>query len=245
MLNGQLAIVTGASRGIGRAIATSLAETGAEVACVATTEPNAQATVDVIVAAGGKAAAYALDVSRSEDVTTVFDRIMTEHGTPAILVNNAGITKDTLMMRMADEDWQRVLDVNLSGSYFCTKAVMRSMMKARYGRIINISSVVGLHGAAGQANYAASKAGLVGLTLATAKELGSRGITCNAVAPGFIATDMTVDLPEEMRADAEKRTPAGRLGEPGDIAAAVLFLASPSASFITGQVLTVDGGLFL
>jgi 3-oxoacyl-[acyl-carrier protein] reductase len=161
------------------------------------------------------------------------------------VVNNAGITKDTLILRMKDEDWDRVIQVNLKGAFNMIRAAAKPMMKARYGRIINISSVIGLHGGAGQANYAASKAGIIGLTMATAKELGSRGITCNAVAPGFIETDMTGDLPAEFRDYVEKSAPAGRLGKPEDISPAILFLASKEASYVTGQTLTVDGGLFL
>ena len=235
----QVAIVTGASRGIGRAIAEGLGREGAKVACIATTESNARATAERI--AGARA--YALDVSNSEAVSEVFGQIENDLGVPNILVNNAGITRDQLIMRMKDEDFDSVLAVNLRGAYLCSKAVCRGMMKARSGRIINISSIVGLHGAAGQANYAASKAGMIGLTMALAKEFGSRNITVNAVAPGFIETDMTSDLPSEMRDQAVAGAPLGRLGSPEDIAGAVLFLASSDASFITGQVLTVDGGL--
>ncbi len=238
----QVVIVTGASRGIGRAIAHGFASEGAKVACIATTVTNASATADAI---GGGALPFALDVSDSASVERVFAEIEKSLGMPSVLVNNAGITRDQLLMRMKDEDFDRVLAVNLRGAYLCTKSVTRAMMKARYGRIINISSIVGLHGAAGQANYAASKAGLIGLTLALAKELGARNITCNAVAPGFIETDMTSDLPEEMREQVIKAAPLGRLGTPEDIASAVLFLASASAGYMTGQVLTVDGGLTL
>lgn len=242
---GKVVAVTGASRGIGRQIAVEFGRRGAAVACIATAVGNVATTVEEIVAAGGKANAYGLDVSDSESVESVFGQIASDLGQVEILVNNAGITRDTLMMRMKDEDWDRVIAINLKGAYLCTKAVMRAMMKARSGRIINISSIVGLHGSAGQANYAASKAGLIGFTLATAKELGSRGITCNAVAPGFIETDMTSELPEEMRETVVKQAPIGRLGTPADIAAAVLFLASDEAGYITGQTLTVDGGLTL
>jgi 3-oxoacyl-[acyl-carrier protein] reductase len=238
---GQVVIVTGASRGIGREIASQFAARGAQVACVATTVAGAQSTVDAI--GGGKA--FACDVSQSDQVEQLIADIQESLGTPSVLVNNAGITRDTLMLRMKDEDWDRVLEVNLKGAFLTTRAVAKPMMKARYGRIVNISSVIGLHGASGQANYAAAKAGLIGLTLSTAKELGSRGITCNAVAPGFVATDMTSDLPEEFKAYVEKTAPAGRLGEPADIAPAVLFLASKEAAYITGQTLTVDGGLML
>ena len=241
----QVVAVTGASRGIGRETAVQFAAQGAKVACIATTLGNAQSTVDVIEAAGGIARPYALDVSQWNDVETVFGTIAEDRGPVEVLVNNAGIARDTLMMRMSDEDWDRVLAVNLKGAYQCTKAVMRPMMKARKGRIINVSSIVGLHGAAGQANYAASKAGLIGLTLATAKELGSRSITCNAVAPGFIETDMTSDLPDAMKEHVIQNAPLGRLGSPADIASVILFLASDAAGYMTGQTLTVDGGLTL
>ena len=244
-VEGKVVVVTGASRGIGRGIATAFAKQGATVACVATTEAGAAGTVAVIEAEGGKAKAYACDVSQSEAVDALFTAIVNELGTPAVLVNNAGINRDTLLIRMKDEDWDKVVDVNLKGTFLCIRAVARVMMKARYGRIVNISSVVGQTGAAGQANYAASKAGLFGLTMSIAKELGSRGITCNAVAPGFIETDMTEDLPAEMRESVIKTAPAGRLGTPADIAPAVLFLASEEAAYVTGQTITVDGGLTL
>ncbi len=242
---GKIVVVTGASRGIGRGIALAFASQGATVACVATTEAGAASTVASIEEAGGIGKAYACDVSSAESVDALFSAIGKDLGTPAVLVNNAGINRDSLVLRMKDEDWDRVLDVNLKGAFLCIRAVSRTMMKARYGRIINVSSVIGLTGAAGQANYAASKAGLFGLTMSVAKEFGSRGITCNAVAPGFIETDMTEDLPAEMREMVVKSAPAGRLGTPNDIAPAVLFLASEGAGYITGQTLTVDGGLTL
>jgi 3-oxoacyl-[acyl-carrier protein] reductase len=238
----QVVIVTGASRGIGKEIARAFALEGAKVACVATSEAGASKTADEI---GNGAKGYACDVSDSASVDSLVESVGQDLGTPSVLVNNAGVTKDTLILRMKDEDWDRVLGVNLKGAFNMIRAVAKPMMKARYGRIVNISSVVGLHGAAGQANYAASKAGLIGLTLATAKELGSRGITSNALAPGFIETDMTEDLPAEFREHVAKNAPAGRLGTPGDIAPAILFLASKEAAYITGQTLTVDGGLFL
>ena len=238
----QVVIVTGASRGIGRAIAAAFAEKGAKVACVATTLANATATAETI---GDSARAYACDVSDSASVEALFESVIADLGTPSVLVNNAGITRDGLIIRMKEEDWDRVLAVNLKGAYNCTRAAAKPMMKARYGRIINITSIIGQTGAAGQANYAASKAGLIGLTKSIAKELGSRNITCNAVAPGFITTDMTAELSDDFRAHVEKSAPAGRLGTPEDIAAAVVFLAEGSSSYITGQTLTVDGGLSL
>ena len=238
--SGQVVVVTGASRGIGRAIAEGFAAEGAKVACVATTLAGAEATA---LAVGGRA--YAADVSSSTSVAELFEAILADLGTPSVLVNNAGITRDGLMLRMKDDDWDRVLDVNLKGAFLTIRAATKSMMKARYGRIVNLSSVIGQSGAAGQANYAASKAGLIGLTKSVAKELGSRNITCNAVAPGFIETDMTGDLPAEFRDHVEKTAPIGRLGTPADITPAVLFLASRDAGYITGQTLTVDGGLIL
>ncbi len=242
---GKVVIVTGASRGIGREIATQFGAKGAKVACVATSEAGAAGTVEAITSAGGEAKAYGCDVSDSAAVEALFASISADFGTPSVLVNNAGITRDTLMMRMKDEDWDRVLDINLKGAFLCIRAATKPMMKARYGRIVNITSIVGQSGAAGQVNYSASKAGLIGMTKSVAKELGSRGITCNAVAPGFIETDMTHDLPAEFKETVIKNAPAGRLGSGSDIAAAVLFLASDDASYITGQTLTVDGGLTL
>jgi 3-oxoacyl-[acyl-carrier protein] reductase len=238
----QIVIVTGASRGIGKEIARAFANHGAKVACVATTSQGAESAAGDL---GNGAAGFACDVADSASVEALMDAVQTQMGTPQVVVNNAGITKDTLILRMKDEDWDRVIQVNLKGAFNMIRAAAKPMMKARYGRIINISSVIGLHGGAGQANYAASKAGIIGLTMATAKELGSRGITCNAVAPGFIETDMTGDLPAEFRNYVEKSAPAGRLGKPEDISPAILFLASKEASYVTGQTLTVDGGLFL
>ena len=238
----KVVVVTGASRGIGRGIAEAFAQHGACVACVATTLANAEVTANAI---GGKARPFACDVADEVSVDAFFKAVEADMGVPQVLINNAGITRDTLLMRMKDDDWDRVMDVNLKGTFHCIRAVSRPMMKARYGRIVNISSVIGQIGAAGQANYAASKAGLFGLTMSVAKELGSRGITCNAIAPGFIETDMTEGLTPEFRDHVTKNAPAGRLGTPSDIAAAVLFLASNEASYITGQTLTVDGGLTL
>ncbi|HMS54932.1 MAG TPA: 3-oxoacyl-[acyl-carrier-protein] reductase [Fimbriimonadaceae bacterium] len=239
-LDGKVAIVTGASRGIGKDVAKVLAGQGATVACVATTEDGANRTATEI---GGKG--YACDIGETESVEALVARVAEDLGTPAILVNNAGITRDTLLMRMKDEDWSKVIDVNLGGAFRTIRAASKLMMKARYGRIVNLSSIVGLGGAAGQANYAAAKAGLVGLTKSVAKEFGSRGITCNAIAPGFIETDMTAELPEAFREQVTKSAPAGRLGTGMDIAAAVLFLASEESAYITGQTLVVDGGLTL
>lgn len=238
----QVVVVTGASRGIGRGIAEAFAKEGARVACVATSEAGAKATADAL---GNGAKAYACDVSDSEAVEDLFNKVQEEMGAPAVLVNNAGVARDTLLLRMKDEDWDTVLNVNLKGAFLCIRAVTRSMMKARYGRIVNISSIVGQHGQAGQANYAASKAGIFGLTMSVAKELGSRGITCNAIAPGFIQTDMTESLSEEMKEHVVKTAPAGRLGSAEDVASAVLFLASRESAYITGQTITVDGGLTL
>ena len=238
----QIVVVTGASRGIGRGIAEAFGREGARVACVATTEAGAKATASVI---GNDSKGFACDISSAESVEQLFTAIQEEMGAPSVLVNNAGITRDTLLIRMKDEDWDSVIDVNLKGTFLCIRAVTRSMMKGRYGRIVNISSIVGQHGQAGQANYAASKAGIFGLTKSVAKELGSRGITCNAIAPGFIETEMTDSLPAEMREHVLKTAPAGRLGTAADVAAAVLFLASQESAYVTGQTLTVDGGLTL
>jgi 3-oxoacyl-[acyl-carrier protein] reductase len=239
---GQVVVVTGASRGIGREIAQQFAAQGARVACVATTLAGAQGTVDVI---GDTARAYAADVSETETFEALFKAIIDDFGQVDVLVNNAGITKDQLVLRMKDEDWDRVIAVNLRGTFLCTRAALKPMIKARYGRIVNVTSIIGQGGAAGQANYAASKAGVIGFTKSIAKEWGSRGLTCNAVAPGFIETDMTADLSEDFRTHVIKTAPAGRLGSGADIANAVLFMAARDAGYITGQVLTVDGGLTL
>jgi 3-oxoacyl-[acyl-carrier protein] reductase len=241
----QVVIVTGASRGIGKVIAQQFAALGANVACVATTEKGAQASADEIIAAGGKAKGFACNISETESVEALVAAVVEQMGTPAVLINNAGITADTLILRMKDEDWDRVLDVNLKGAFLLIRSLSKHMMKARYGRIVNVTSVIGLHGGAGQANYAAAKAGLIGLTMTVAKEFGSRGITCNAIAPGFIQTDMTEDLSQEFKDYVAKNAPAGRLGTPEDIAPAIMFLASKEAAYITGQTLTVDGGLMI
>jgi 3-oxoacyl-[acyl-carrier protein] reductase len=242
----QVAVVTGSGRGIGHAIAVRLAKEGARVASVSRTEANAQKTADEINAARADAAkAYAVDVADQAAVQKAAAQIFEDFGRVDILVNNAGVTRDGLSMRMSMEDWDTVLNTNLKGAFNFIQAVMRPMIKQRSGRIINISSIAGLIGNAGQANYAASKAGLIGLTKTLARELASRGITVNAVAPGLIETDMTTVLSEEIRQNILKNVPLGKLGEPEDIAGAVAYLASAEAKYITGQVLTVDGGMVM
>lgn len=242
----QVAVVTGAGRGIGHAIAVRLASEGARVASVSRTEANAKKTAEEINASRADAAkAYAVDVADHAAVQKIGAQILEDFGRVDILVNNAGVTRDGLSMRMPVEDWDTVLNTNLKGAFNFVQALVRSMTKQRSGRIINISSVIGLIGNAGQANYAASKAGLIGLTKVIARELASRGITCNAVAPGFIATDMTSGLPEELKTGVVKQIPLGCFGAPEDIASAVAFLASAEAKYITGQVLTVDGGMVM
>ena len=243
-LNGQTALVTGAGRGIGRAIAIALAECGAEVVVnYASSAAAAEDVVEAITASGGQAWAQKADVSDEADVDNLIKAVLERSGRLDVLVNNAGITRDGLLMRMKTSDWQAVIDLNLTGVFLCSRAVARPMLKQKSGRIINITSVVGLMGNAGQANYAAAKAGVVGLTKSTAKELASRGITVNAVAPGFIATDMTKDLD----ADAIlKDIPLGQFGTQEQVAGAVRFLAAdPAAAYITGQVLQVDGGMVM
>jgi 3-oxoacyl-[acyl-carrier protein] reductase len=242
----KVAVVTGSSRGIGRAIALRLAESGAKVVVnYRGSEAAANEVVEEIKANGGEAIAVQADVSQTAAVQALIDAAKKAFGRIDILVNNAGTTRDTLLMRMSEEDWDVVVDTNLKGSFNCIKAASRQMMRQRYGRIINVTSVAGLAGNPGQANYASAKAGLIGLTKTVAKELGSRGITCNAVAPGLVPTDLTASLPDELVQAALERTPLGRMGAVDDIAAAVAFLASDQASFITGQVLAVDGGLAL
>jgi 3-oxoacyl-[acyl-carrier protein] reductase len=244
-LANQIAVVTGAGRGIGRAIALKFAAEGADVACVSRTAENSQKVASEIQALGRRAWAYAVDVSDSVGVVAVAEKILADTGKVDILVNNAGVTRDGLLMRLSDEDWDAVLNTNLRGAFLFTKAFSRSFLKQRSGRILNIASVIGLMGNAGQCNYAASKAGLIGFTKSVAKEFASRGVTCNAVAPGFIETDMTAALSNELRAELLKRIPLNSLGQPEDVAEVALFLASPGARYITGQVLTVDGGMVM
>jgi 3-oxoacyl-[acyl-carrier protein] reductase len=244
-LENQIAVVTGAGRGIGRAIALKFAAEGADVVCVSRTAENSEKVAGEVRALGRKAWAHAVDVADTKAVETAAEKILAECGKVDILVNNAGVTRDGLLMRMSDADWDTVLNTNLKGAFLFTKAFTRAFAKQRSGRIINVSSVIGLIGNAGQANYAASKAGLIGFTQSVARELGSRGITVNALAPGFIETDMTAVLTPELKADIQKRIPLGALGQPDDIANAALFLASPGARYVTGQVLTVDGGMVM
>lgn len=240
-LTGKTALVTGAARGIGRSIAETLVACGAKVAIADLDLASAEKTAEEI----GEARGFACDVSDPTAVTMLIQTVEEAFGSLDILVNNAGITKDNLMARMKDEDWDAVMNVNLRSAFVSTRAAQRGMMKRRFGRIINISSVVGIMGNKGQANYAASKAGLIGLTKTAAKELASRGITVNAIAPGFIQTAMTDKLPDEAKAALSAQIPMGRLGEPKDIANAVAFLASDLAAYITGQVLVVDGGMVM
>lgn len=244
-LANHIAVVTGAGRGIGRAIALKFASEGADVACVSRTAENSEKVANEIRALGRKAWACAVDVSDPAAVAAAGEKILADAGKVDVLVNNAGVTRDGLLMRMADEDWDAVLDTNLKGAFSFTKAFARSFIKQRSGRIINVASVIGLIGNAGQCNYSASKAGLIGFTKSIARELASRGITVNALAPGFIETDMTAILNEEMRTELLKKIPLNSFGQAEDIASAALFLASPAARYITGQVLTVDGGMVM
>ncbi len=242
-LQGQVALVTGASRGIGRAIAVSLARNGANVACVATNADKLKETVDTIVSAGGQAAAFTCNVADSAAVDNLVEKVVEQMGRLDIVVNNAGITRDTLLPRMSDEQWDDVIATNLRGVFLLARAASRTMMSQRYGRIINVSSVSGIRGNKGQTNYSASKAGVIGFTQSLALELAGRNVTVNAVAPGFIETDMTAALGDLGKDEAKKRIPCKQLGQPEDIAEAVTFLASGAARYITGQVLTVDGGM--
>jgi len=244
-LSGHVALVTGASQGIGRTCALRLAKEGAAVALAARSQEKLHQLAAEITAAGGQAAAFGLDVGDEEQIKSTIKSAIAQFGKIDILVNNAGITRDQLVMRMKRADWDAVLQTNLTSAYLCIQQVISSMLKQRWGRILNITSVFGQMGQAGQANYAASKAGLIGLTMAIAREVGSRNITCNAIAPGFIETAMTATLGDEFKQNAVKQIPLGRVGTPEDIAGAVAFLASDEASYITGHVLNVNGGMLM
>ena len=241
----RTAVVTGASRGIGRAIALELGGRGAQIVGTATSASGATAIGEYLAAAGLAGRGAVLDVAKPDSVEAFFKELDAAEGTPAILVNNAGVTRDGLLMRMSAEDWQTVLETDLSSVYRTCKAVMRGMMKARYGRIVNIASVIAVMGNAGQSNYAAAKAGMIGFSKSLAREVGSRGITVNVVAPGFIATDMTGVLDEKTRAALLAQVPLGRLGSVEDVAHAVAYLASPEAGYITGETLHVNGGMYM
>jgi 3-oxoacyl-[acyl-carrier protein] reductase len=244
-LAGRVALVTGASRGIGRACAVKLASEGVTVAVAARNQQKLDELVGEIKVSGGNAIAFSLDVSDEEKIKSTFKAALGQFSKIDILVNNAGITRDQLVMRMKRADWDMVLNTNLTSAYCCIQQVIGSMLKQRWGRIINVSSIFGQMGQAGQANYAASKAGLIGLTMAIAREVASRSITCNAVAPGFVETAMTSGLPEDLKQTALKLIPLGRIGTPEDVANAVAFLASDEASYITGHVLNVNGGMLM
>jgi 3-oxoacyl-[acyl-carrier protein] reductase len=244
-LSGRVVLVTGASQGIGRACALKLAQSGATVAVAARNQEKLKELVDQIETAGGKAGVFPIDVGDEEQVKSTFRTVISQFGKIDILVNNAGMTRDQLVMRMKRADWDSVLNTNLTSAYLCTQQAIGSMLKQRWGRIINITSIFGQMGQAGQANYAASKAGLIGLTMAIAREVGSRSITCNAVAPGFIDTAMTSGFGSDFKENAVKMIPLGRVGSPEDVANAVAFLASDEASYITGHVLNVNGGMLM
>ena len=245
MLEGEIALVTGASRGIGRAILMALAGQGARVAGTATTRGGADAIAEALTAAGHEGVGLVLDVADPASIEAAMSEIGERLGAPGILVNNAGVTRDNLLMRMKDDEWQTVIDTNLGSVYRLSKACLRAMTKARRGRIVNIASVVGAMGNAGQTNYAASKAGMMGFTKSLAREVGSRGITVNCVAPGFIDTDMTRAIADAQRDALLGAIPLGRLGAPEEIAAAVVFLCSPAAGYITGETLHVNGGMYM
>jgi 3-oxoacyl-[acyl-carrier protein] reductase len=242
-LTGQVALVTGASQGLGRAVAVELGRAGARVACVARNVEKLAETVQLIVDAGGEAEAMSCDVTSTESVEAVMEQTLEKWEKIDILVNNAGITRDTLLPRMTDEEFDDVIATNLKGAFLFTRAATQRMLRARYGRVINMSSVSGISGNAGQTNYSASKAGLIGMTRSLSRELAKRNITVNAIAPGFIETDMTTVLGELVIEEVTKQIPMRRMGQPADIAAMVLFLASEGAAYVTGQVLVVDGGL--
>lgn len=245
MLSEKIAIVTGASRGIGQAVAFELGKMGATVIGTATSDKGADAISDFFAKYEIKGKGMKLDVSNQESIDAVLKDVTDEFGTPTILVNNAGITRDNLLMRMKEDEWQSIMDTNLTSVFRMSKAVLRGMMKAKFGRIINISSVVGATGNPGQTNYSAAKAGMVGFTKSMAREVGSRGITVNAVAPGFIDTDMTRELPDEQKEALLSSIPLGRLGRPAEIAAAVVFLATDAGGYITGETLHVNGGMHM
>lgn len=244
-LENQIAVVTGAGRGIGRAIALKFAAEGADVVCVSRTAENSEKVAAEVRALGRKAWAYAVDVASGDSVNAAAEKILAELGRVDILVNNAGVTRDGLLMRMTDADWDTVLNTNLKGAFNVTRAFSRAMLKQRAGRVINITSVIGLIGNAGQCNYAASKAGLIGFTQSAAREFAARGVTVNAIAPGFTETDMTAELKPELKEQVLKQIPLGSFGKAEDIAHAAVFLASPGARYVTGQVLAVDGGMVM
>ena len=244
-LTNKVAIITGASQGIGKGMAETFSKAGAHVACVSRNKDNLKSVADSLIKNGGAASFYTCDVSSLDAFQNTIKEIEENHGSVDILVNNAGVCKDKLIMRMSEDDWNKVININLNGAFNGIKAVSQIMIKQRAGRIINISSIVGLIGNPGQANYAASKAGLIGLSKSVAKELAPRGITVNAIAPGYIATDMTDQITDQAKENLITKIPLGRIGSPSDIAASALFLASDEAGYITGQTLTVDGGMVM
>ena len=244
-LTNKVAIITGASQGIGKGMAETFSKAGAHIACVSRNKDNLKSVADSLIKNGGAASFYTCDVSSLDAFQNTIKEIVENHGSVDILVNNAGVCKDKLIMRMSEDDWNKVININLNGAFNGIKAVSQIMIKQRAGRIINISSIVGLIGNPGQANYAASKAGLIGLSKSAAKELAPRGITVNAIAPGYIATDMTDQITDQAKENLITKIPLGRIGSPSDIAASALFLASDEAGYITGQTLTVDGGMVM